>query len=229
MRLFDSLLRINHTLLRARWATIVELMVVLAILGLGITALLQTIGWGINYARDTENNIKAINIAREGIEAMTNIRDTNWLRFSSDKTNCWKVKDYQSACIGNSTLLPYPANPGIIAPGSYTIYSTNGAWFLSGAASLNPLSNWTTYKAAYQIWLDPTWFYTQTWVNAWVSCSSSVQKNCKTIFTREIKISIPPPGTQTGILIVQSSARWLDGRPQSVVLETTLTNWRSNF
>ena len=85
-------------------------MVVLVILGLGITALLQTIGGGISYTRDTENKIKAINIAREGIEGMTNIRDTNWLRFSSDKINCWKVKDYSSSCIGNP-LAPYPANP----------------------------------------------------------------------------------------------------------------------
>lgn len=198
-------------------------MVVLAILGLGITALLQTIGWGIDYARDTENNIKAINIAREGIEAMTNIRDTNWLRFSSDKTNCWKVKDYQSTCIGYNWPL------WIIWVGSYTIYSSNGAWFLSGASTIDPLTSWTSYRSAYQVWLDPLWFYTQTWVVSGVWCSSSVQKNCKTIFTREIKISIPPPGTQTGILIVQSSTRWLDKRPQKVTLETTLTNWRSNF
>jgi prepilin-type N-terminal cleavage/methylation domain-containing protein len=46
-------------------ATMIELMAVLAIMGLGIGALLQTIVSGIEFARDTENNIKAINIARE--------------------------------------------------------------------------------------------------------------------------------------------------------------------
>jgi len=43
----------------------VELMAALGILSLGITALLQTLDGGIRYANDTENNIKAINIARE--------------------------------------------------------------------------------------------------------------------------------------------------------------------
>jgi type II secretory pathway pseudopilin PulG len=117
-------MRITSTISHTRGATIVELMVVLAILGLGITALLETIWWGIGYARDTENNIKAINIAREGIEGMTNIRDTNWLRFSSDKTNCWKVKDYTSTCIGNSAAT-------ILSPMSYTLISMSGLWFLS--------------------------------------------------------------------------------------------------
>jgi type II secretory pathway pseudopilin PulG len=46
----------------------IELMAVLAIMGLGIAALLQTLVGGLYYARDTENNIKAINLAREGIE-----------------------------------------------------------------------------------------------------------------------------------------------------------------
>lgn len=80
----------------------VELMAVLAIMGLGIAALLQTIVSGLYYAKDTENNIKAINIAREGIEGMINIRDTNWLRFSSDKANCWRVDAYVATCIGNT-------------------------------------------------------------------------------------------------------------------------------
>lgn len=46
----------------------IELMAVLAIMGMGIAAMLATIGSGIDYAKDTEDNIKAINLAREGIE-----------------------------------------------------------------------------------------------------------------------------------------------------------------
>jgi hypothetical protein len=201
-------------------------MVVLAILGLGITALLETISWGIWYARDTENNIKAINIAREGIEGMTNIRDTNWLRFSSDKVNCWKVKDYSSACIG--TALPsytIPSIPAHIWPQSYTIFTTNGIWFLSWATTILPTS-WTTYKNQYQVGLDSEGFYSQTGVSS-VTCSSVLQSSCKTIFTREINIA--NVWTSTGAIVAKSIVRWYDKRPQSVILETTLTNWKSNF
>jgi type II secretory pathway pseudopilin PulG len=205
-------------LINNKWATIIELMMVLAILGLGITALLQTMGWGISYARDTENNIKAINIAREWIETMTNIRDTNWLRFSSDKVNCWKVKDYAAGCIGNAV-------PSNIADGSYTIYSRSGVWFLSGTTG-TPYTSWNTYKAEYPIGIDALGFYTQTGIIN-TPCSSTLQQSCKTIFTREIIVS--SPGASTWTVNIQSIARWQEDRPRSVILETTLTNWRSNF
>lgn len=220
-------MRISIRLINKKWVTIVELMVVVAILWLGIAALLQTIGSGIDYTRDTENKIKAINIAREGIEGMTNIRDTNWLRFSSDKINCWKVKDYSSSCIG-SVLPPYPIDPWYIATGSYTIFTNNGVWFLSGVATI-PATTWIPYKNAYPVNLDSKGFYSQTGITNTLQCTSLRKTNCRTIFTREILIGIPPPTTQTGILSVKSIVRWIDGRPQSVILETTLTNWKSNF
>ncbi len=206
-----------------KWATIVELMVVLAILWLGITALLQTLSASINFAQDTENNIKAINIAREWIEWVTNIRDTNWNRFSSDKINCWKVKNYSSACVGEN----YATNSIYLTGWSSTIYSQNGLWYLSGILNPpNPWTNWSIYKNIYQVWLDSNWFYTQTGVSA-TSCSVFNQKSCKTLFTREVILTVP--NNSTGVLMVKSTARWFDRRPQSVTLETTLTNWKSNF
>ena len=49
-------------------ATMIELMAMLAILGLGISAMFAVVTSGIYFAKDTEDNIKAINLAREGIE-----------------------------------------------------------------------------------------------------------------------------------------------------------------
>ena len=77
----------------------IELMAVLAIMGLGIAAMSGTVVSGIYFANSTEKNIKAIGIAREGLEGVMNIRDTNWLRFSSDKVNCWKTDKYNGNCI----------------------------------------------------------------------------------------------------------------------------------
>lgn len=199
------------------WATMVELMAALGILSLGITALLQTLWWGIRYANDTENNIKAINIAREWIEAVINIRDTNWLRFSSDRTNCWIVKDYQTTCIGNGA-------PPAITTGPYTIISANGAWYLSWVISgIDPLTSWPAYKSQFQIGIDSNGFYTQTGITN-ISCDSARTKNCVTNFTREVYISTNP-----GIIAIKSVARWYQERPRSVTIETTLTNWKSRF
>ena len=197
----------------------IELMAVLAIMGLGIAALLQTLVGGLYYARDTENNIKAINLAREGIEWVINIRDTNWLRFSSDKVNCWKVDGYVATCIGNTS------GP-VIASWSYILYAKNGAWFLSWSTSSDPLTNWSNYKNNFAVWLDSGWFFTQTGVTS-TACSSWVQSSCRTIFTREIKIQYSP--TNTGSMQVISTVNWLDKRPQQVTVDTILTNWKSNF
>jgi hypothetical protein len=59
----------------------------------------STVVSGIYLATDSESRIKAINLAREGVEGITNLRNTNWLRFSSDQTNCWRILGYQSGCI----------------------------------------------------------------------------------------------------------------------------------
>lgn len=200
-----------------RWATMIELMAVLAIMWLWITALLSTIWAWIDFAKDTENNIKAINIAREWIEWVINIRDTNWLRFSSDKINCWNTYNYSSNCIGWWWTT--------IASGSYILYSQNGVWNLTGA-TWDYVGNWIVYKTNFKVGLDSEWFYTQSGVQTWTGCNSSATTNCITIFSREIQISLP---SSTGSMNVSSIVRWKDKRNHSVILNTLLTNWKSNF
>ena len=156
-----------HILLRRlQGSTMIELMAVLAIMGMGIAGLLETIGSGIYFAKDTENNIKAINLAREWIEGVINIRDTDWLRFSGDRVNCWRTKDYNWACINDPSFI------WLINSGSYTLYTKNGAWLLSGATQINPVSNWSGYKSMYQVGLDSGGFFTQTGVLTLQTCSN---------------------------------------------------------
>ena len=212
--------RISHIFKSTQGSTMVELMAVLAIIGMWVAALLETIWSGMYFAKDVENNIKAINLAREGIEGMTNIRDTNWLRFSSDRRNCWRTKDYQWGCINSPTF------SWLIGSGSYTIYPKNGAWYLSGITSPpSYTSNWASYANIFKVGLDSGGFWTQTGVVASPKCSSDVNVGCLTIFTREININV----TGTGMMNVQSIVRWQGKRDRSVILETVLTNWKSNF
>ena len=49
------------------------------------------------------NRVVAINIAREGMEAVRNIRDTNWLKYSGDRRGKWLCLDTI-----DETLLPSP-------------------------------------------------------------------------------------------------------------------------
>lgn len=199
-------------------------MMAMAILAMGLTALLETLRGGLIFASETENNIKAINIAREGMEAVMNIRDTNWLRFSSDRKHCWLSKDYSNQCISSSDWAGWWTDK--LETGNYTIYPKNGVWYLSGI-NVGTVVNgaWsTTYKNKYKVWLDANGFFTQTGITA-TPCSSTTQKNCTTIFTREIQLA----RNGTGEVWVRSIAKWNLQRERSVILESTLTNWKSNF
>ncbi len=198
----------------------IELIAMMAIMGLGIWSMLGVIWSGSDFAKDTEDTIKAINLAREWIEGVINLRNTNWLRFSSDKTNCWKVEDYKSGCIGSSAGLDD------ISSGSYLLYTSNWAWYLSWMAAIDYETDWTSYRTAYRAWLDSEWFYSQTGMTAISNyCSSTDQMNCLTPFNREISII----AVGTGTLEVTTYVRWQWKRNREVTLTTTITNWKSKF
>jgi type II secretory pathway pseudopilin PulG len=213
-----------------KWSTMIELIAMMAIMALGIASMLGVIGSGIDFTKSTEDTIKAINLAREGIEWVTNWRDTNWLRFSSDRVNCWKIQNvpsYNADCIWTTSFSTNNSDSRNILSWSYLLYSHNGVWFLSGiTSSPNWNSDWTGYKAMYRTALDTNGFFSQTGITATETCNSSKQNDCITIFTREIQVVVP---SSTGSILVKSIVRWKGKRDQSVQLETTLTNWKSKF
>ncbi len=56
-------------------------MVVLLLLTVGITGVYTILSSSQKLSNSTALRIEAIQIARDGLEAMTNIRDTNWIEF----------------------------------------------------------------------------------------------------------------------------------------------------
>lgn len=203
-----------------KWSTMIELIAMMAIMGLWIASMLWVIWSGSDFAKDTEDTIKAINLAREWIEWVINLRDTNWLRFSSDKTNCWKVKNYLSTCIW-STL-----GTDDLTSWSYILYTKNGAWYLSWTATIDYTTDWLDYRSTYKAWINESGFYSQTgWVVPTDYCSSLWDTDCLTNFNREIRIT--PSWGNT--LDVESIVRWNWRRPREIILTTTLTNWKSKF
>lgn len=84
-------------------ATLLELMMMLMVVSLALLTMFTTLTQSITFARETEARVKATALAREGIEAMINIRNTNWLRFSSNRADCWDVLNYNKNCITNNS------------------------------------------------------------------------------------------------------------------------------
>ena len=170
----------------------------------------------------TTNKIKAIQIAKEWIGAITSIRNTNLVLFLSDYKNCWNTLNYDSWCISNIAPIK------IAQEGKYIIYKdTNNRWKLNlptGIASYEYSD--TDYKNQFRMWIDSNWFYTAT----------GTTTNLKPIFTREIYISYidtsnPTDGADSNDekMKVKSIVQWVDTSSNStrrVELETILSNWK---
>ncbi|MBC7504028.1 hypothetical protein H7169_03575 [Candidatus Gracilibacteria bacterium] len=207
---------VNH--LDRRGISLIEIMAMIAVLGLAIASMFSTVIGGIYFARDSENRIKAINLAREGLEGVTNLRNTNWLRFSSDQTNCWKIENYQSTCIGAPLFAAANSLGDSPITKKYILINSNGAWYLSGSTA-------TTGSG---LWVDNNGFYLATGALAPGDplCTISKSTNCRSPFTREIRIL---KGITNNTISVTSVVDWYEKRPQNVTLTTTLTNWKSKF
>jgi hypothetical protein len=198
------------------WTTIVESLVVMLIIVVWVVWTYKIFTNSQKLSDSTAYRLAAISMAREWIEVITNIRDTNWLLFWSNTTNCWLTFNYNSSCITagwTTTNIP---------TWSYKIYkNSNNRWYLSW-----PIATWnysdSTYRDNFRVNLDSDWFYTQS---GWT--------NFLPIFTREIKIYYPSDAwTPPQSVNVESIVRWSDSSRTNwnfeVKLQTLLTNWKKD-
>jgi len=206
-------------------ATLIEVMAMLVVLALALTTMFVTLMQGINFSRDVEARITAINLAREGIEGVINIRNTNWLRFSSDRTHCWNTYNYNAECIGSSNF------EDTIASGSYILYAdTTGLWKLSEEVAWNN-DNWS------QSFKDYNMGVTGIGTGAWYTgnphalgvghrlCNSNNRYDCRSMFAREIVIS---DVTGTGFTAT-ATVHWYNTSQKKVSLQAEITNWKSLY
>ncbi len=69
--------------------TLIETVVAVFILVMGIVAALGLAIYALNASSNVSKQIIAIGLAREGVEAVKNIRDTNWLKDSLTVNGCY--------------------------------------------------------------------------------------------------------------------------------------------
>gem|GEM_PF-1437048 len=72
----------------------------------------------------TAYKLQATSIMREGLEAVMNIRATNWMNFSADTEHCWNVANYNVFSGGENCLLvekEADSNAVRIQEGSYIL------------------------------------------------------------------------------------------------------------
>ncbi|MBT5016037.1 hypothetical protein HN748_04415 [Candidatus Peregrinibacteria bacterium] len=72
--------------------TLAEVLIALIVISVGAGGALTLVVTSMRANQEAEERLVGYNLAREGVEAMRTIRDTNWLRFPSDRENCWDVE-----------------------------------------------------------------------------------------------------------------------------------------
>lgn len=195
--------------------SIVEAMIILLIVVTWVTWMYNIYIKSLNLSESTTNKIQAIQIANQWIEAYTNIRDTNWMLFSSNYKNCWNTLNYNTSCISDWT------SAWKIIDWSYKIYKeSDNRWQLLRYTGTETQYSQTAYRNFYRVWLDSIWVYTQTWVT----------NNLNPIFTREIDVEYLDSGTyQSPRVKITSIIQRTDGNtttPHRVEISQILTNWK---
>jgi hypothetical protein len=207
------------------WTSIIESLVIMLIVTLWVVWMYDVFSSSRKLSQATKYRIEAISIAREWIEAISNIRDTNALLFASDLENCWNVLNYNSACIWDTTEL-YDIDKN----GLYIMFQDiDNRWKLedrSGSITWTwYFSAW--YKTNFQVRKDTRWLFTQ---------SGGV--DFYPIYTRELRFqyldsstSLPVSTSNTDKVRVFSRVQWTDTSSKKVYeieLTTLLTNWRKS-
>jgi type II secretory pathway pseudopilin PulG len=130
-----------------RGQTLIETMVAIFVLVMGITAALGLATFSLHSSTNVAKQLIGMGLAREGIEAVKNMRDTNWLKDTLDPSGCY---DYVASSPNAAPCYPNwlsPSNGYDIDPssGSRSYYlnwdsSSEPHWFLTrGKSAANGL------------------------------------------------------------------------------------------
>ena len=113
---------------KPRGETVTETIVALTIMAFGIALASALLANSLRNIGASKNRVVAINIAREGIEAVRALRDTNWLKFSSNRRQCWNhmpqtLPDTCDASNYTTTeILPDANNGAVGQTANYIVY-----------------------------------------------------------------------------------------------------------
>lgn len=107
---------------KPRGETLAETIIALSVLAIGITVASTVILNSMRNMTNAKNRLIGVSIAREGMEALRNIRDTNWLLYSDRRRQCWNNDPNVVPCAGSTPIIP----------GTYIIYKhSDGSWRLT--------------------------------------------------------------------------------------------------
>ncbi|RAL55069.1 hypothetical protein BLD25_05040 [Candidatus Gracilibacteria bacterium GN02-872] len=204
--------------------SLIESMVVVTILSIGLVGVFGFFIKSRNFLDGVSAKIQAMEMAREGIEAIENIRDTNWIRFPGNKQFCWNVLNYDSNCIKEkSGELPNSQNKMDRDGVKYILLNDNGSWKLEGKEIQGDFKD-KLYRETFSVGQDEDGKYCQKIGEGEGRRKCSKKKG---YFIRTIEIT-KPAGSENKML-VKSIVQWIDPSSSGVrkiEIENLLTNYK---
>ncbi len=132
--------------------TIVEVIVAVVISTMVLTATFLMLNRAISTNTNVRNRVVALNIAREGIEAVRNIRDTNWLKYSGDRRGKWLCQDTPTSLNECSST----GGDDLLSTGKYIVEyeMSNQRYYLADASNntdldLSTVTDFSEYRLYY--------------------------------------------------------------------------------
>jgi len=222
--------------------TILEVIVAGMVLSIGLLATVSVANRSVTTSTDNQRRIEALNLARQGLELVRNIRDTNWQIMDTqlqvqqavgtaptrDATNDW---DCFATTSSSATSVPFACdahfnavssnggpNFGVVSPTLSDNRPADGVAFLVGQGN-----NVQTYNDVYRICQQSDGLASYYVASPGLACTSGGT------YYRRIKITravTSPAGDVTQRLKVESSVTY-DANPHGDIrMEEYITNWR---
>lgn len=189
-----------------RGETIVEALVAISIITVALAGIMSLLSKNVTTNQSNRNRVIAVNLAREGIEALRFLRDTNWLIHSKNRRVCWNAS---TATCTDTT--PADGKVDTRLAGNYIINLNPTTFQWSISQDTTPAINLDN-----QLYLDSTGFYTTN------------TSGTPTIFLRQIQITYPDEivapldKTKDNRMLVKSIVQFGESK---VELETILTDF----
>lgn len=87
--------------------TLIEILIVIFVISMGLILIIRGMSETHRYLSETAQKTIALNLAKEGIEAVYNLRNSNWRKWSDKKNECWLVSSPLSETTQNCEQLSW--------------------------------------------------------------------------------------------------------------------------
>lgn len=212
--------------------TLIETLVACFVLVMGISAAIGLANYSLMATNSIKQQLVGMGLAREGLEVVKNMRDTNWLK-STYSPSCYNFST------GTNSGICYTDWLNATAAGGYDISAGTSATPFTYTLRFNAASTlpWSAVRTATDYGLNTSSGTGVLYNNA----AGVTAMNANSGFARRISISqdtFAPFDRDTGGRVKVTSQVWWNGKgcaitanpnPDkkcSVTLETYLTNWR---